>query len=440
MHGAVVGHVATARLVLDLRAEDVYWCTADPGWVTGTSYGIVAPLVIGATSIVDAAEFDVPLVPDDRGAAGHRLVHRPTAIRRLMRAGDQAAEAYDLSSLRAVASVGEPLNPEAVVGQRVLHRTIRDNWWQTETGAIAIANYGDAPVRPGSMGRPVPGMTAAVLVRGEDGRAHRDKGHVTVEQRPNTVGELALRTPWPSMFRGYLHDDKRYADCFADGWYVTGDLARIDDDGYFWFVGRADDVIKTAGHLIGPFEVESVLMEHPAVAEAGVIGRPDPLVGEVVKAFVALKPGYTLMRCCAGTCSPTPGNVSGRPWPRRKSPSSRTCPRPGVARSCVACSRPVNWACPKATCLPWSSHEHRTPDRRARPRRAAAPDAARAPVRRIRCAELYSAAKIRGFLHLYIGEEAVAAGIIPSSAPKTPSCPPTESMGTPSSEAFRCAR
>jgi acetyl-CoA synthetase len=211
-----------------------------------------------------------------------------------MRAGDQAAEAYDLSSLRAVASVGEPLNPEAVVwGQRVLHRTIRDNWWQTETGAIAIANYGDAPVRPGSMGRPVPGMTAAVLVRGEDGRAHRDKGHVTVEQRPNTVGELALHTPWPSMFRGYLHDDKRYADCFADGWYVTGDLARIDDDGYFWFVGRADDVIKTAGHLIGPFEVESVLMEHPAVAEAGVIGRPDPLVGEVVKAFVALKPGYT---------------------------------------------------------------------------------------------------------------------------------------------------
>ena len=295
VHGAIVGHVATARLVLDLRAEDVYWCTADPGWVTGTSYGIVAPLVIGATSIVDEAEFDVHrwyrTIEEQQVTVWYTA---PTAIRRLMRAGDQAAERYDLSSLRAVASVGEPLNPEAVVwGQRVLHRTIRDNWWQTETGAIAIANYGDAPVRPGSMGRPVPGMTAAVLVRGEDGRAHKDNGHVTVEKRPNTVGELALRTPWPSMFRSYLHDDRRYADCFADGWYLTGDLARIDDDGYFWFVGRADDVIKTAGHLIGPFEVESVLMEHPAVAEAGVIGRPDPLVGEVVKAFVALKPGYT---------------------------------------------------------------------------------------------------------------------------------------------------
>jgi acyl-coenzyme A synthetase/AMP-(fatty) acid ligase len=170
VHGAIVGHVATARLVLDLRAEDVYWCTADPGWVTGTSYSIVAPLVIGATSIVDEAEFDVHrwyrTIEEQQVTVWYTA---PTAIRRLMRAGDQAAERYDLSSLRAVASVGEPLNPEAVVwGQRVLHRTIRDNWWQTETGAIAIANYGDAPVRPGSMGRPVPGMTAAVLVRGED--------------------------------------------------------------------------------------------------------------------------------------------------------------------------------------------------------------------------------------------------------------------------------
>jgi acetyl-CoA synthetase len=143
------------------------------------------------------------------------------------------------------------------------------------------------------MGRPVPGMTAAVLVRGEDGRARRVDGHVAVETQPNTVGELALRTPWPSMFRGYLNEAERYAHCFADGWYLTGDLARIDEDGYFWFVGRADDVIKTAGHLIGPFEVESVLLEHPAVAEAGVIGRPDPLVGEVVKAFVSLNPGYS---------------------------------------------------------------------------------------------------------------------------------------------------
>jgi acetyl-CoA synthetase len=294
VHGAVVGHLATAQLVLDLRPDDVYWCTADPGWVTGVSYGIVAPLVIGATSIVDEAEFDVHrwyrILEQQRVTVWYTA---PTAIRRLMRAGEEAAGGYDLSALRVVASVGEPLNPEAVVwGQRVLDRTIRDSWWQTETGSIVIANYGDAPVRPGSMGRPVPGMSAAVLVRGEDGRALRRDGHVVIETTPDTIGELALRTPWPSMFRGYLDEDERYANSFADGWYLTGDLARIDKDGYFWFVGRADDVIKSAGHLIGPFEVESVLLEHPAVAEAGVIGRPDPLVGEVVKAFVALKPGF----------------------------------------------------------------------------------------------------------------------------------------------------
>ena len=294
VHGAVVQHVATARTVLDLQPDDIYWCTADPGWVTGTSYGIVAPLVIGATVVVDAAEFDVHrwyrTIAEQRVTVWYTA---PTAVRRLMRAGDEAAGAYDLSSLRVVASVGEPLNAEAVLwGRRVLGRTIRDSWWQTETGGIVIANYGDAPVRPGSMGRPVPGMAAGVLVRGADGRARRAHGHVTVEDRPGAVGELALRVPWPSMFRGYLHEEKRYADCFADGWYLTGDLARIDAEGYFWFVGRADDLIKTAGHFVGPFEVESVLMEHQAVAEAGVIGRPDPLAGEVVVAFVALNPGF----------------------------------------------------------------------------------------------------------------------------------------------------
>jgi acetyl-CoA synthetase len=293
VHEAVVQHVATARTVLGLRAGDVYWCTADPGWVTGTSYGIVAPLVIGATSVVDPAEFDVQRWY--RTIAAQRVqvwYTAPTAVRRLMRAGDEAAGRHDLSSLRVVASVGEPLNPEAVEwGRRVLRRTIRDSWWQTETGGIVIANYGDVPVRPGSMGRPIPGMHAAVLVRGPDGRASRASGHVTVEERPDTVGELALRVPWPSMFRGYLHEEKRYADTFADDWYLTGDLARVDADGYFWFVGRADDLIKTAGHFVGPFEVESVLMEHHSVAEAGVIGRPDPLVGEVVIAFVALNPG-----------------------------------------------------------------------------------------------------------------------------------------------------
>jgi acetyl-CoA synthetase len=294
VHGAVVGHHATGRLVLDLRPGDVYWCTADPGWVTGTSYGIIAPLVAGVTSIVDAAEFDAhrwyEILEQQRVAVWYTA---PTAIRRLMRVGAEEARRHDLTALRRISSVGEPLNPEAVVwGSDVLDRVIHDNWWQTETGCIMIANYGSAPVRAGSMGRPVPGIEAAVLVRSEDGRARRDDGHVTIETRADEVGELALRAGWPSMFRGYLHDDERYAACFADGWYLTGDLARIDADGYFWFVGRADDVIKSAGHLIGPFEVESAMMEHPAVAEAGVIGRPDPLVGEIVKAFVALNPGY----------------------------------------------------------------------------------------------------------------------------------------------------
>jgi acetyl-CoA synthetase len=294
VHGAVVGHLATARLVLDLRAGDTYWCTADPGWVTGTSYGIIAPLVAGVTSIVDAAEFDAhrwyDILERERVQVWYTA---PTAIRRLMRVGTAEARRHDLSALRRVASVGEPLNPEAVEwGREAFDRTIHDTWWQTETGCMMIANYGDRAVRPGSMGRPVPGIEAAVMVRGEDGRARRVDGHVTVETSPGEIGELALRAGWPSMFRGYLDDEARTAACFSDGWYLTGDLARIDADGYFWFVGRADDVIKSAGHLIGPFEVESALMEHPAVAEAGVIGRPDPLAGEVVKAFVALNPGF----------------------------------------------------------------------------------------------------------------------------------------------------
>jgi acetyl-CoA synthetase len=205
----------------------------------------------------------------------------------------ETARAYDLSALRFIASVGEPLNPEAVLwGQEALGLPIHDNWWQTETGAIMIANFAGTEIRPGSMGRPLPGVEAAVLERGEDGRARVTDGRVTVVREPGTEGELALRPGWPSMFRGYLHDKARYDAAFADGWYLTGDVARQDTDGWYWFVGRADDMIKSAGHLIGPFEVESALMEHPAVAEAGVIGRPDPVAGAVVKAFVSLRPGH----------------------------------------------------------------------------------------------------------------------------------------------------
>jgi acetyl-CoA synthetase len=210
----------------------------------------------------------------------------PTAIRRLMRLDLDPLAQYDLSHLRFVASVGEPLNPEAVVwGQQTLNLTIHDNWWQTETGGIMIANYAAAEVRPGSMGRPLPGIEAAIVRRTAD---HQ----VELITKPGVDGELALKPGWPSMFRGYLHEEARYQKCFVGGWYISGDLATQDEDGYFWFVGRADDIIKTAGHMVGPFEVESALMEHPAVAEAGVIGKPNPVIGEMVKAFVALNPGY----------------------------------------------------------------------------------------------------------------------------------------------------
>ncbi|MBF6176617.1 acetate--CoA ligase [Nocardia blacklockiae] len=293
VHGAIVAHRATARYALDLRAGDVFWCTADPGWVTGMSYGVIAPLSLGATVISDESEFDARRWYDVLTAERVSVWYTaPTALRMLMRYGDRLPEGTDLSCLRFVASVGEPLNPEVVDwGYQVLGHPVHDNWWQTETGAIMIANLAAEQVRPGSMGRPLPGVEATVLRRGTDGRAAVVAGAVTPAE-VGEIGELAVRAGWPSMFRGYWHDPGRYARSFADGWYLSGDLARRDRDGYYWFVGRADDVIKSAGHLIGPFEVESALMAHPAVLEAGVIGTPDPVAGELVKAFVVLRPGY----------------------------------------------------------------------------------------------------------------------------------------------------
>ncbi len=290
VHQAISAHWTTGALALDLHPDDVFWCTADPGWVTGTSYGIIAPLAHGVTSIVDESEFDA-----DRWYAtlSEQRVNvwytAPTAVRMLMKVGAEVAAGHDLAALRFVASVGEPLNPEAVVwGNDALGLPIHDNWWQTETGGIMIANFRALAVRPGSMGRPVPGVEAAILRRDEHGRIVVRDGAAVLEDT-GAQGELALRPGWPSMFRGYLHDDDRYRQCFVGGWYRTGDLARRDADGYFWFVGRADDVIKSAGHLIGPFEVENGLLEHPAVTEAGVIGVPDPVAGEVVKAFVVVR-------------------------------------------------------------------------------------------------------------------------------------------------------
>ncbi len=285
VHGAALMHFMTGKYALDLHAEDVFWCTADPGWVTGTSYGILAPLLHGVVSVVDDADFDAErwyrILSEQRVTVWYTA---PTAIRLLMKAGVEAARRRPRPDLRFIASVGEPLNPEAVWwGLETLGLPVHDNWWQTETGGIVIGNCISQDVKPGSMGRSMPGLRTAIV--------RRDGERVAVVAQADVEGELAVAAGWPSMFRAYLHEEERYRKCFADGWYLSGDLARCDRDGYYWFVGRADDVIKSSGHLIGPFEVESVLMEDPAVAEAGVIGVPDPTVGETVKAFVSLKTG-----------------------------------------------------------------------------------------------------------------------------------------------------
>lgn len=287
VHKAIYTHWMSGHYVLDLHPDDIYWCTADPGWVTGTSYGIITPWLHGVTNIVDESEFDAArwyrILQDEHVSVWYTA---PTAIRRLMRIDTDPLKEYDLSKLRLIQSVGEPLNPEAVFwGADKLGMPIHDNWWQTETGGIMIANLLSQPIRPGSMGRPLPGIEAGIV-------HHNDDGTVTEVTEPGKEGELALKPGWPSMFRGYLHDEERYAKSFAEGWYLSGDLAYKDEDGYYWFVGRSDDIIKTSGHMVGPFEVESTLMEHPAVAEAGVIGKPDPMIGQLVKAFVSLKAGY----------------------------------------------------------------------------------------------------------------------------------------------------
>ncbi|PZD93821.1 acetate--CoA ligase [Paenibacillus sambharensis] len=283
VQNAMLQHYYTGKVVLDLKEEDVYWCTADPGWVTGTSYGIFAPWLNGVANVVRGGRFS----PQDWYSTIEKYkvtvwYSAPTAFRMLMGAGDEAAACCDLSSLRHVLSVGEPLNPEVVRwGKKVYGQRIHDTWWMTETGGQLICNYPAMPIKPGSMGRPVPGIEAAII---------DDAGQ---ELPPYRMGNLAIRTPWPSMMRQIWNNPAKYEEYFRiPGWYISGDSAYRDEDGYFWFQGRIDDVINTSGERVGPFEVESKLVEHPAVAEAGVIGKPDPMRGEIIKAFISLREGY----------------------------------------------------------------------------------------------------------------------------------------------------
>ncbi len=285
VHNAMIQHYQTAKWVLDLQEEDVYWCTADPGWVTGTSYGIFGPWLIGASNVVRGGRFS----PQDWYSTLEKYsvtvwYSAPTAFRMLMGSGDEMMKQYDLSNLRHILSVGEPLNPEVVHwGMRVFEKRIHDTWWMTETGAQLICNYPCMGVKPGSMGKPIPGVQAAIV---------DDEGNVLP---PNRMGNLAIRSGWPSMMRKVWNNPSKYEEYFQlQGWYVSGDSAYMDEEGYFWFQGRVDDVIMTAGERVGPFEVESKLVEHPAVAEAGVIGKPDAIRGEIIKAFISLRDGYVL--------------------------------------------------------------------------------------------------------------------------------------------------
>jgi len=299
VHNSVWGQYLTTKWVLDLKKDDIYWCTADPGWVTGTSYGIIGPWSLGVTQCVLDVGFGAAkwykFIQDNKISIWYSA---PTAIRSLMRQGIDTVNEFDLSTLRHLASVGEPLNAEAVVwSEKAYGLPFHDTFWQTETGSMMIANYPGMTIKPGSMGKPFPGIEATVL----DLKTHEPL------TEPGKVGLIAFRPGWPSMFREYRSKPDIYRSKFVgemegkevnklhlakDLWYVSGDRASIDKDGYYWFVGRDDDVINTGGHLVGPFEIESALIEHEAVAEAAAIGKPDAVNMEVVKAFVTLNPGY----------------------------------------------------------------------------------------------------------------------------------------------------
>ena len=279
---AIIGHYQTGKWILDLKKDDVYWCTADPGWVTGTSYGIFAPLLNGVGTTIIRGRFTAKRWYRTIERAGVTVWYTaPTALRLLMGKGEELISEFDLSSLRLILSVGEPLNPEVIHwALKAYKQPIHDTWWMTETGMIMISNYPSMPIKPGSMGKPFPGVEAAII---------DDEG---VELGVNEVGNLALKKGWPSMMKSIWKRDEKYREYFRhDPWFTSGDAAYVDEDGYFHFHGRVDDVINTAGERVGPFEVESRLVEHPLVVEAAVIGKPDPVRGEIIKAFVVVKEG-----------------------------------------------------------------------------------------------------------------------------------------------------
>ncbi|HLS08464.1 MAG TPA: acetate--CoA ligase [Lentibacillus sp.] len=283
VHNAMIQQYQTANWIMDLKEDDIFWCTADPGWVTGTSYGIFGPWLNGASNLIRGGRFS----PEDWYGTIEKYrvtiwLSAPTAFRRLMGAGDEVVKKFDLSSLRHVLSVGEPLNAEVVHwGMNAYNLRIHDHWWMTETGGVIIANYPSMEMKPGSMGKPFPGVEAAIL---------DEQGN---ELPPGQMGKLCIKVGWPSMLRTVWNNEERFNKYFPfEGWFDSGDLASRDEEGYFWFQGRDDDVITTSGERVGPFEVESKLVEHPAVAEAAVIGKPDPVRGHIIKAFVALKDGY----------------------------------------------------------------------------------------------------------------------------------------------------
>jgi acetyl-CoA synthetase len=285
VHYSLISQYLTTKWVLDLHENDIYWCTADPGWVTGTSYGIIGPWSMGITQCVLDAGFSAQ--------TWYKFIEKykvtvwyssPTAIRSLMKAGDEVIKSFNLSSLRHLASVGEPLNSEAVIwSEKIFGKPFHDTFWQTETGSIMITNFPGVKIKPGSMGLPFPGITGVIL----------DQETYEPFSEPEKTGLIAFKPGWPAMMRTYWNNQEKYREKFVNGWYLTGDKAFTDNDGYFWFIGRDDDVINTGGHLVSPFEVESALLEHPSVGESAVVAKPDEVNMEIVKAFITLKPGFT---------------------------------------------------------------------------------------------------------------------------------------------------